>query len=487
MVELSAQTFDALLAASWKPRPLFTAEAPDPYPYEAFPPIVRDAINETVSYVQAPPAMVAGCALAAMSASVQTRFSVRRDAVLCGPSGLYILTIAESGERKSTVDKIFTAPIREWEARQEQTAKLAMEEFQSDLRIWEQQQEESPDGSERPKPPRVPRMLRGEDTPEALAAAAVLYPVIAVISAEAGVIFGGVGMSADTVTRTLAQYNAMWDGGPIDQGRITRDRVRIDEIRVTVSLQVQPAALERFTEKTAGIARGVGFLARCLISQPPSTQGTRLYQAPPSTMPKISAFQARVSDLLQHPAEFDEFDRLVTRDVPLSAEAHEVWASFHDEVEMQLVPDQEYADIRDVASKAAENAARIACCIQIFAGGPTEAIEATSMRKACVIMRWYLDEALRFGRKHSKTPELLDAGQLEEFLITHHRKLAVQSAQDTLSVNMVRQLGPNRLRTSRPRLDGALQLLQDYGRIRVQKGHGSKTEYIQIAPQVLSE
>src|SRR5687768_1406767 len=95
-----------------KPRSLGETHVAAPYPVDALPPLIRDAVEEVSGYVQAPVALIAASALAAVSTAVQTRFSVQRDAALSGPSTLYLLTVAESGERKSTVDKLFTGPIR---------------------------------------------------------------------------------------------------------------------------------------------------------------------------------------------------------------------------------------------------------------------------------------------------------------------------------------------------------------------------------------
>jgi hypothetical protein len=38
-----------------------------------------------------------------------------RDAQLVGPVSLYVLAVAESGERKTTCDRILGAALREWE------------------------------------------------------------------------------------------------------------------------------------------------------------------------------------------------------------------------------------------------------------------------------------------------------------------------------------------------------------------------------------
>ncbi|MNT78811.1 hypothetical protein D3C72_2180820 [compost metagenome] len=73
-----------------------------------------------------------------------------------------------------------------------------------------------------------------------------------------------------------------------------------------------------------------------------------------------------------------------------------------------------------------------------------------------------------------------NAEALEVWLVQRHKA----NPGADITVNMVRQRGPNPLRV-RAKLDAALDLLIDHGRIRVTKAPGSKREYITIAPAVV--
>jgi len=57
--------------------------------------------------------MVASSALPALSLVGQALVDVQRDEILIGPAGLFMLTIADSGERKTQADKMFTKPIQD--------------------------------------------------------------------------------------------------------------------------------------------------------------------------------------------------------------------------------------------------------------------------------------------------------------------------------------------------------------------------------------
>ena len=90
------------------PRPLMENNRTAAYPVAALPGQLRQAIMEVQQFVQAPMGLVACSAMAAISMVVQPHVDIARDKRLCGPTSLYLLTIADSNERKSTVDRLFT-------------------------------------------------------------------------------------------------------------------------------------------------------------------------------------------------------------------------------------------------------------------------------------------------------------------------------------------------------------------------------------------
>ena len=78
-----------------------------------------------------------------------------------------------------------------------------------------------------------------------------------------------------------------------------------------------------------------------------------------------------------------------------------------------------------MASKAAENAARIAACFHVFELREIAtfcAIGEHHMAAAWKIQKWHLLEAKRFFEGADIPEELRDAARLEEWLITACRK-----------------------------------------------------------------
>ncbi len=87
------------------------------FPIHVFPARVGNAIYEIVQHTQAPLPMVAAEMLGVISLACQNRIDVCRLNNLRSPTSLFIVTIAESGERKSTVSKLLMKPIYQLEER----------------------------------------------------------------------------------------------------------------------------------------------------------------------------------------------------------------------------------------------------------------------------------------------------------------------------------------------------------------------------------
>ena len=93
--------------------------------------------------------------------------------------------------------------------------------------------------------------------------------------------------------------------------------------------------------------------------------------------------------------------------------------------------------------------------------------------------------AVRFGQAADRTDEVRNAELLEEWLARQFR-LTKDLDKSGITVRNVQQMGPGPLRV-RTKLDAAIELLEDHGRIRVSQVPGSKKRYITMAPQVIRE
>jgi len=482
-------------------QPLISKIDPQPYPMDALPSLVRCAIEEVQAFVKAPVPLVAQSALAAMSLAIQAHNDIERADKLNGPCSLFMLAIAESGERKSSCDGYFTKAIRDYEAKQREVFKPLMDAYKSDIEIWEAKRSGIKDAikaaakterssanlqtqlhgldKDMPAAPRMRSLIYGDATPEALTySLAKEWPSGGIISSEAGMVFGSHGMGNDSVMRNLATLNMLWDGGTVKTKRRTTESFTVEGARLTMGLQVQETTIRAFFANTKGLARGTGFLARFLMSWPKSTQGFREFTEAPANWPALSTFNDRLMEILNRPAPIDEKGALTPAMLTLSPEAKAVWVNFHNDIESMLAPGGDLQDVKDVASKTADNAARLAALFHTFNGniGP---IDARAMEAGARLAAWHLNESKRFLGELAMPAELANPARIEQWLIEYCKL----KRTDKVPTRELQQCGPFGLRyklTYTP----AIEDLAELGRIRLVRD--GKKRLIQIRPELLA-
>ena len=297
------------------------------------------------------------------------------------------------------------------------------------------------------------------------------------VSSEAGLVFGAHGMGKGSIMRNLATLNQLWDGADIATERRTTDTVR--GARLTIALQVQEATLRSFLDRTSGLARGIGFLARCLIAWPESTQGHRPFSESPESWPALAKFNQRIAGILEQGVPMDEDGALSPPVLPLAEDTKAAWVRFHDAIESELRSGGELHDVRDVASKTADNAARIAALFHIFEHGAGGAIGLEAFEGASRIAAWYLHEARRFYGELALPEEQANAARLDRWLLDYCRreKTTIISRRD-----VQRHVTPGRLR-QKTALDFSLDELIEADRVQLIRD--GKRKEIHINPALL--
>lgn len=492
------------VAPLWRdPEPLTDHLAAYPYPVAALPSLLRDAVQEVHRFVQAPPALIVASALASLSLAVQGLVDVRRDAQLVGPVSIYLLSVADSGERKSTCDAIFARPLNEWE--QERRAAMAEEvaTAEADLAAFEAKKAGLLDSiklrrrkgqdtdeaeqqlrtlvAEAPRAALLPRLLYADATPEALTfSLANGWPSAAVLSAEAGTVFGSHGMGQETLLRNLALLNMLWDGGTIAIDRRSKPSFRLRGRRLTFGLMVQPEALRGFLERAGTLPRGTGFLARFLVAWPESTQGRRHYRQAPSVLPAVERFSRRIRALLDERMHTDEQGALAPTSIALTPAAQAKWIDIHDCIEDELHAAGEFKDIRDVASKAAENIARLAALFHVLQGGPSGAVDVPSIEAATTVVTWHLGEARRLLGALEESPLLTATVRLDAWL----RAEAQRTQASRIPTRRIFQFGPRTVRDL-AMFKATMALLAERGRARLEVD--GRKRYVAINPALLDD
>ena len=232
--------------------------------------------------------------------------------------------------------------------------------------------------------------------------------------------------------------------------------------RLTFGLMVQPEALRGFLERAGTLPRGTGFIARFLIAWPGSTQGTRAYRPAPEAMPQVALFGERIRELLAQPLATDERGCLTPAVLDLSPQARAEWIRFHDEIERELGARGAFRGVRDVAAKAAENAARLAALFHVLAHGVSGTIGAEEIQAAACVVGWHLNEARRLLADLDTPPSLAAAIRLDAWL----RNEAIANDTGRVPTKRIYQYGPNCVRDSRD-LRAALAIINERGRARM--------------------
>ena len=298
----------------------FTPEAPQPllreiplgaaFPVQALGPL-RGAVEAVQGMTLAPVAIPAASALAVASLAVQGFLDVD---TLGGrrPVSLYFLTIARSGERKSSCDAPLMAALRAFEKDQAQAQREDTASWQNSYALWKGERDrilsEARNGKgekraaaeadlralgrEPVAPPSTDRTVT-EPTYEGLIRKySEGMPTLGIFSDEGGQFLGGFAMSTDNRQKTLAALNDLWQGNPIRRTRAGEGSFTLFGRRLAIHLMVQPGVASAFMADP--MTSDTGFPAGLTPDIPAAD-----YALDPRAI-KIAAAAARLNDLREN-------------------------------------------------------------------------------------------------------------------------------------------------------------------------------------------
>lgn len=356
-----------------------------PFPMESLPAILGDYGRVIQRCTQAPDAIVGNSLLAAASLAVQPYANVVLPYGASVPTSLFIDSVAESGERKSAVDRLALQAHATYEKAKSDEHREAIEQHN---RLDKKAKETT-------TMPRESVFLASDPTVEGLCK--LLHnglPSIGVFSAEGGRFLGGHGMSDETALRTAAGLSLFWDGSPVDRVRSGDGASKLFGRRVAMHLMAQPRAT--FAWLSNPVLRDQGLFSRCLVAYPKSTAGTRMFRNEKADeTAAAAAYVSRMTELLGGKWPINEFHELQPQHMGIAGAARTLWVEVANQVERAISGDLN--PIRALASKAAEHMGRIAGVLTIIADPMATAVSEAAMQQAAVLMEFYLGEALRLS------------------------------------------------------------------------------------------
>ena len=401
-----------------EPRPL-TQDIPEAeeFPIEALGPNLAPAAVAICGLVQAPPAIAGQSVLGGAALVAQPHADIELPHGQVRPTSVFLGTIADSGERKTTCDSYAMEPIAIFERGLASEYKVLVEAYVNAKAVWDKQraqvladkEKRNDPGAQRvaldalgpePESPLLPVMTCPEPTYEGLVR--LLRdgrPSAGLFSSEGGQFIGGFAMSTDNRLKTCAGLANLWDGKPISRVRGGDGSFLLFGRRVSMHLQMQPlVAAELFCDP---LLKDQGIFSRILASRPTSLASTRMWREPTAEqIENLSQYKRRMREILSLPLPLVEDTRneLAPRVLKLSSHATNLWTAFHDKVESQLAPDGPLEGVRSLASKLAEHAARLAAVMTLFADIYATEVGEDAMSDGITLAQFYLTEALRIHR-----------------------------------------------------------------------------------------
>ena len=436
---------------------------------------ISEPLKIIAKKTKAPKIMILTQMLSTSSIAIQKLVDISPKHGMKIPVSLYVMILAASGERKSSVDKILMNAVREFEKTLIEKEKGLQEKYRIDHDLWsmklkninKQLNEMFNNGEESAellelwnahnlKKPilHVERRLLIEDVTGAKLKSMLGGDgtSLALVSDEAGTL-----ISSDLI-KDNSLFCSLWSGQSILIDRMNSSRVSIENARLTISMQIQPNVYRKFMATNGEAMRSSGFNARFLFCEPESEIGYRFEGVDDKTSfhdeITLSQFNSRIDSLLKAGMANDS----ETKDrhcLSLTDMALDVWLKKFNEIEFQMRDGEYLENFRDFGSKFMEQASRIAAILHVLKNEQykTYSVDHQTMQVAIQLTEVYLHEAMMIFREPADNEEenSTHANALIEWMIENWRCEWVLKSE-------IRRSGPHCVRNLSC-LENAIQLL----------------------------
>lgn len=444
------------------------------FPVDKLPPLLRDAILALHDKIQAPIEICAQSVLATANLVVQGYANILLPIGQIRPISCFFLTIAESGERKSSCDNEVLKAIEYYENILRTQYDTDIESWQNAYAAWERQRlivlrkkdqhsdyknkkKDLDDIGKKPAMPLNPLILCPDPTFEGLCKLmSIGQPSIGLFSSEGGQFLSGYGMKEENKIRTVAALSDIWDGKAIKRVRAGDDILILKGRRLCMHLMVQPNIAANFLSDPA--LKDQGILSRILVAAPLSAAGKRLQRnLNPKTEKALSKFATKINAILatQLPIKQNCKNELSPRTLTLDEPGVTLFNEFADHVERNIADGQSLESIRGLANKLPEHAFRIAATIALAEDIHLESIKYEDLKIGIEVVTYYANEALRLFSEGIVDPDILQA---EKLLFWLHNTWK----EDNISLPDVYQRGPTAINT-KAKAKKTINILETHG------------------------
>ncbi|KAA6184242.1 DUF3987 domain-containing protein [Thiohalocapsa marina] len=459
-----------------------------PFPLTLLPSALQTAVREVARFNKVAEASAALIGIGTLATAIGKRAMVVERGGLNHHPALFLVGIADSGERKSPVFRSMTEPLEAWAVEQEPSwaeatrrvksrnaavdSEIAKLKRQKDCDLFETARRiEALEAERLPLPP-TPKLFTTDCTEERVFQ--LMHErqgAFAVMSGEGRPILDAIlGKYSGDKRTGDAIYLAGISGDTVSRDRVgsgqngPEDRV-IRRPCLNVCVMVQP---DKYLEAAGHSAlRASGALARIWPVWLPTMVGRQHEQLQEQTLcaGELKGYAQLVRAILVHEPRRDGFGRPLPHLARLSRDAAEARVELHNSLQDRMAEGGDLSDVRDIAAKAVTQICKLALVLHVAASpqvleAPDSAIDATTWAAAHCAGVWFLEEAVRVQRIALEDPILELARRTLAWLQR-------QKPSGLLSARTLCLYGP-RPRPNAKTANAVLELLEELGWLRIE-------------------
>jgi len=412
----------------------FAYQSPE-YPVDALGPLA-DLCKVIALNAQLNPATIGQSILSAASLAAQGSCEVE---TLSGhkPLSIYALSIAESGDGKSTVESIVLCGIKQYE-KERHGAIEARKAEQASLPVKERAIE------------REPYLLASDATVQGIIKGFLTgWPSQGIFTAEGATMLCGWGMAAEQRANTSANLNKLWDGEAVSVQRGMSGRIQLYNRRFCAHWMIQPdVAQEALTDPALS---SIGLWPRFMVSWPEPLPPRRYRRYEFWNDPYVKAFWDRCKAMLRAQVITDDGECGEFRTIRLSDEARQLLVETFERMEQARDPANPLHCIKPFAVRLCELACRNAGVLAAYAD--ENIISAERMKNGIALAGYSLDTWRGiFGQREDLTHDRW-ARELYAWLLKRPNRRASET-------DILKTATPKHLRNKHKR-DTALSILRE--------------------------
>lgn len=424
--------------------PAFTGTTPEPlrksaakatkFPLDSLPPLIKESILAIHHKIEAPLPLCAQSVLAAANLAVQGHADIKLPYGQTRPISCFFMTIAESGERKTSSDmEALRSVVEREKALSEEYQKFSVD-WKNKKEAWEQQRKQILNNRKEyrevlaketalkalgdcPSEPLHPTIRVSDVTIEGV------YrlmengrPSLGLFSSEGGQFINGYGMKNEDRIKTAASLSALWDGEDVKRVRGGDGITILQGRRLCVHLMAQPLVALNFLSNPE--LRDQGLISRMLVSYPESTMGTRFGNNFYRENPALERFHNEMGRILKLklPTKGKRDNELVPPAIEFDEKATKLFLEFKNHVERNLATGKIFENIRSFANKLLENAARLGITLLLVDDIQAERLDYDHFKIGIELAEYYASEALRLFDEGYTDPNIIRAEKLLKWL-----------------------------------------------------------------------